>query len=694
MKEHASGKHLIPPAMRHQVISRHWLWILVAILTGLSFALRLFRYDAFPLYGDEWNSLKSATHLGNSAFQFFYALQLRLVLDWLGLSEFSGRLLAMIYGAASVPLMYLLGRRIQGTCAGVLSALLFALSSFNIAQSQEVRYYSQFGFYALLSLYLLYRYLDKPSTERVMAWAGSSGLMVMTTTNGLFPLLGSCALIMWAKMQGGARRRLYLLLSLAALGLSLFILQFRASIFLTLQRFGGASELSDPTFMRGWSIATFLKFPFAVLNFALGPNVNPLEHWWFVSVTLLLLGGLFLWGLYRCQAAFKYHLVLSFLLIPMVLQIGVAEPFSTYQYATIEPKHVMYAFPIWLLFVSIGLLSIPTKAISVLLGVIVAVTQTTALYMYYFPSFSYYEGRYADIRLAGSLIQQVALLETLFVVDGPAKEPFEYYFGKYLEGYRVVSPYEVANMQAEELKSYRHIFLILNDWKACPDIGASGYYDRQLAMDDLFANLNRWFIVADGYVRYPLFVYLLERDGIAGSFIRAPISCYGYYYKDLPLPFAFEGEPVLSSFGVGRENSPWRVELLEPKLTRSVSVLFNLQNTSDISMGEVVGAIKLTFSSGVIVEHQLIYGKNAADSFADYLGIGLNNPAVSIAKTWRKQPLFSTSFRYPRSYANFDAHIYALTIAIDIVEDSLERIDVAYFAKQGQIRLWGILLKQ
>jgi len=503
----------------------------------------------------------------------------------------------MIYGAASVPLMYLIGKRLQNAHVGILSAFLFAFSAYNIAQSQEIRYYSQFGFFALFSLYCLYRYLENRSKNWLMVWLGSSVLMIDATPNGLFPFIGGLALVGWSKLRTCERRRLCfaLLLTLCVLLLG-FVLQFRGTIFVTLQKLADRSPsqvLSDPTCMRGWNKATLMKFPFTVLNYVLGPNTNPVENWWLVAVTLLVVGGLFLWGVLKSENSLKYYLVLAYFVVPLILQIGIAEPLSPYQYATIEPKHVMYAFPIWLLFISSGYLCIISKKLKFLLGLAIILIQSITLYMYYFPSFSYYSGRFADIRLAR-----------------------------------------------------------------------------------------------------PLFVYsFTQRDARDSTYIPVPAAYYGFQYKDLRLPFFFEDKPVLSGYGIGKDNSPWTADLSRPISAESISLLFNLENVHGIPDGAVVGRIKLIFESGRFVDHLLVYGENAADAFADYLGIKPTDPNVSIAKTWHKKPLITTSFNYPGVHASFNAYIYTLKVPIDGIEEKLEKIQIEYFANRGKIRIWGSFVR-
>lgn len=71
-----------------------------------------------------------------------YNILVWLLIRFLGDAEWVLRLPAALLGIANVPLIYLLGRRLAGPTAGLVAALLLALSGFHVWYSQEARMYT------------------------------------------------------------------------------------------------------------------------------------------------------------------------------------------------------------------------------------------------------------------------------------------------------------------------------------------------------------------------------------------------------------------------------------------------------------------------------------------------------------------------------------------------------------------------
>ena len=169
---------------------RHWsvrfaAWVggcpIVIWIVLLALLLRLARLSFQPLWWDEGWSLYFATSDPGAMLQLtavdihppFYYLLLHLWIRLFGSSLIAVRLLSVLIGVAAVPLIYLAGRRLFGHKAGLLAALLLAISPFHIYYSQEVRMY---GLVTLLGLVILdsgFRILDSGSVRaRLWAWVG------------------------------------------------------------------------------------------------------------------------------------------------------------------------------------------------------------------------------------------------------------------------------------------------------------------------------------------------------------------------------------------------------------------------------------------------------------------------------------------------------------------------------------------
>jgi mannosyltransferase len=147
----------------------------------------------------------------------------------LGDSEFVLRLPSALAAIISIPLMYIVARRLLGRRTGLLAAMLMAWSPFAVYYAQEARMYGLVLTFALLTLYCLLRGLDGVEPiHPYLPWLGfiiSSALGIYTHFFGFF-VLGLAVLyaairlvVDWRAGQRHAvqHKVLYLVLSLVAI---------------------------------------------------------------------------------------------------------------------------------------------------------------------------------------------------------------------------------------------------------------------------------------------------------------------------------------------------------------------------------------------------------------------------------------------------------------------------------------------
>jgi len=106
------------------------------------------------------------------------ALYYALLKPWLhlGYNEAAVRMLSVIAGVLSLPMMYALGKRLFGRDVGILATALLALNACAISVSQEARAYSFVVLAVLLSTLLFVRLIEAPSHGRMLAYALVAGL--------------------------------------------------------------------------------------------------------------------------------------------------------------------------------------------------------------------------------------------------------------------------------------------------------------------------------------------------------------------------------------------------------------------------------------------------------------------------------------------------------------------------------------
>lgn len=81
---------------------------------------------------------------------------------WMGINAdtpYNARLLSALFGTATIPIIYLIGKRLSGAGVGLAAALFLALSPFNIYFGQETRMYTLLAFNAAVAIYALARLL-------------------------------------------------------------------------------------------------------------------------------------------------------------------------------------------------------------------------------------------------------------------------------------------------------------------------------------------------------------------------------------------------------------------------------------------------------------------------------------------------------------------------------------------------------
>src|SRR5512136_1287988 len=137
------------------------VWLI--ILGG--FALRLYRLGAQSLWYDETVSAYLASqsipdliaHTAHDIHPPAYYLLLHLWTRLAGRSEFALAFFSLAFGLLLIPLCYALARRLIGRPAAVWSALLVAISPYNLWYSQEVRMYTLGAALGLASVYFFVR---------------------------------------------------------------------------------------------------------------------------------------------------------------------------------------------------------------------------------------------------------------------------------------------------------------------------------------------------------------------------------------------------------------------------------------------------------------------------------------------------------------------------------------------------------
>ncbi|MBC7262772.1 MAG: glycosyltransferase family 39 protein [Chloroflexi bacterium] len=144
---------------------------MLATILVLALGLRLYRLDGQSFWNDEGTSVALAGRslaviTRSAAHDIHPPLYYYLLHFWIGLagsSEAGARSLSVLTGVLVVATTYLLGKQLFGSNIGLLAALLSAFSPLGVYYSQEARMYIMVTLWAVLSIYLLVRLLDRPT---------------------------------------------------------------------------------------------------------------------------------------------------------------------------------------------------------------------------------------------------------------------------------------------------------------------------------------------------------------------------------------------------------------------------------------------------------------------------------------------------------------------------------------------------
>lgn len=180
-------------------ITKYSLALLAIILLGL--VLRVYHLAAQSLWWDEvFSALVSTQALprivsvtSTDIHPPLYYFLLHYWEDLFGTSDFAVRSLSVLFGVGAIPMIYVLGRRLFDEEVGIVSALILAVSSFNIAYSQEARMYSLLVLLALLSMYFFVCFLERSTVLTSLGYILATTLLVYSHVLGLLMLVAQNA---------------------------------------------------------------------------------------------------------------------------------------------------------------------------------------------------------------------------------------------------------------------------------------------------------------------------------------------------------------------------------------------------------------------------------------------------------------------------------------------------------------------
>lgn len=125
-----------------------WLgWLLLFAVGGAALGLRLYRLDALSLWIDEvasmtYAALPPAEIWGADSHPPLFYVLLHYWQAWAGYDEYRLRLLCVLLSLATLPAVWLIGRRVGGPWVAWAATLVVACGAFDLRYAQELRMYA------------------------------------------------------------------------------------------------------------------------------------------------------------------------------------------------------------------------------------------------------------------------------------------------------------------------------------------------------------------------------------------------------------------------------------------------------------------------------------------------------------------------------------------------------------------------
>ncbi len=656
---------------------------LLIILFAIAVVIRLWNISR-PLQGDEYNSLETAVSSGSQLNGWLYYSFLSTWVK-LGKGDWWLRVPSILFGMAAIPLAYWIGKLADNKRLGLILATLVAFSPFAIELGMRVRHYSLYLSASLLAFATFLYLLDRPSSRtRRLVFGGSLVILILSH---LFGVILAIALLTFFYLEHGARpdhiRRRILLVGAGVLLMiiAISVPESRAYGWNWLLDAVGALSRVEYESARGLSIAQIAKIPIVFYVFGMGYKVYPLNLWIALPGILgfLVVGSASLIALRRKSILILIVSVLC--IVPIVLLIiePIVPPFSE----TVGPRHVVAAWPAFILLVAVGAARLWRGPLGYLLVIIALASAMIAT----LGDWSYGLGG-PDWRTSSELATKLGISDSIVLFDGRSSQAVEFYF-----------PEEIARLglwdypgNQEKIKQSKNILLLTNDFKA----------GNRANFNSIFADLEASHMWNGGRVDYPYFEYVLaKKDRIDEDYpvvsnngqIRQPLRLYGIEFQDLELPVVVAaGEEMATIHGAffvpdlkGQSNQ--RIPLNGPQYGQNLILLSNLLEGEQLPKGTLLAELTIGTESGEERRYPIRLGVETAswDSVCYP-----EDPCETIHR-WHKKVALTGQRAYIGAWRDFDAGIHAAELRLHEPVD-IDNISVDYVADSGQLYVWGMVI--
>lgn len=435
--------------------------------------MRIYDLSSESIWIDETFSLKFSRDINEDlGHPPLYFLFLGYWTDLFGNSEFAIRFLSVIFGSLSILLLYFFAGLLFNKKAALLSTFIFSINPFHIYLSQQARMYSLFTLFSLLSLYYFLRVLKEKKKVNYGLYFIFNLLNLYTHYFAVYVLFIEILYFILFYKNFKLKLKDFILTNL--LVLILFSPQF-------LKIYNGFLSITSD-FNYGLKPEEYF---FSIFNSFLG---------WNTAFTIIVF-SLFLIGLLRIKNIDKKLNLFGIFYVLLPLVIGF---FLSFKMA-IAPRHFIFILPIYIMFVSKGLINIKYKWIQILLisGILFISGFKLAE--------DYSKPNHAQWREVVEYIEKNSQKNDIILFDaGYTQLPFDYYYKGNLTRIRLWTSVNLTKNKIFynkiKLKLKTRVWLILSD-----DFVTSKYYKYRLEHDFKLISSKNFFKVR---------IYLYENKSV------------------------------------------------------------------------------------------------------------------------------------------------------------------------------------
>ena len=352
----------------------------------------------------------------------FYSVLARASILAFGEHAWSLRLPSLLFGVASIPVLYLLGTSVTSRIEALFSSALLTVSYHHVWFSQNARAYSMLAFWTMLSTFFLLRGIKSGRRGPYVAYAITMSLGVYTHLTMMF-LLASHVLICtgtaladWRKGLGWKKWKLQMQAFLMTGGLVLLLYAPVAiqvqNVFL--HRSSSMKAVSTPRWAF-WEILRGLRLGFGTETVVIGAALVVACGTWsffkqdrFVFALFILPGVLAALGVLLVRGTMYprfYFFLIGFAIIILV------------RGACVIPKQIAAYWPYWLPRVN------PAPALTIVFAIVLLASSVLSLRRNY-------EYPKQDFEGAMRFIEAEAKGEDIVVTVGATTYPYRQYYGK------------------------------------------------------------------------------------------------------------------------------------------------------------------------------------------------------------------------------------------------------------------------